>query len=463
MKIKFDGSKLTILLNYSTMTENWESITYAPNYEVSNMGNIKNIKTRKLITINYDRLRIDNKRARPGLSHNGVNKGYYLHRIVAEHFINNPDNLPEVNRIDGDFYNNKSSNLEWISKLDNMRHASENKLMKRYTRKVIITNKETGEEKYFDSVSECANYLNYTVSKISCTCHGKRYDKTYEMKYEIPERSIVEDDTIIWKEYPECYKYLVSNTGEVKNKKTNRIMMGSKVNGYRFVNFHPGNIQTPKMNRLLHRMVAQTFLNNPDNKPVVNHKDTDILNNHVDNLEWVTYKENMNTEETIKNLRKGKHSKIIHQIEIKTGEIINTFDGGSDGQNKTDIESSSILSICHYYNGNKNYGGNTWKTYHKIYIFLFEEDIHKLNECLEIAITKNTNQHNVLSKKVYQINKDTHEIINIFHSGIQAAKELSVGQSGVSQCCQYYKYTDDNRPKCYQMKTYKGFIFKQNY
>ena len=64
---------------------------------------------------------------------------------------------------------------------------------------------------------------------------------------------------------------------------------------------------TPKMNRLIHRMVAQTFLDNPDNKPVVNHKDTNILNNHVDNLDWVTYKENMNTDETLKNLKTGKH------------------------------------------------------------------------------------------------------------------------------------------------------------
>ena len=122
------------------MEEIWKTIKYAPNYEISNFGNIKNKKTSRLLTINYERLKKDNKRARPGLSHNGKIKGYYLHRIVAEHFLDNPDDLPEVNHIDGDFYNNKLSNLEWISKLDNMRHASENKLMKRYKRKVIIKN-----------------------------------------------------------------------------------------------------------------------------------------------------------------------------------------------------------------------------------------------------------------------------------------------------------------------------------
>jgi len=443
------------------MAEIWKSITYAPNYEVSTLGNIKNKKTHKLITINYERLKIDNKRARPGLSHNGKSKGYYLHRIVAQHFIDNPDNLPEVNHIDGDFYNNKSENLEWISKLENMRHASKNKLMKRYTRKVILTNKETGDEKTFDSVSECANYLNCCLAKISQTCNGRCIDPIYEMKYETGGRSIIEDQNTIWKEYPECNKYLVSNTGEVKNKKSNRIMMGSKVNGYRFVNFHPGNKKTLKMNRLVHRMVAQTFLDNPDNKPVVNHKDTDILNNNLDNLEWVTYKENMNTKETINNLKKGKTSKNILQIEIESGTILNTFYGASDCNNKLGIKCS--LNICHFYNKSLNVTGpNNQKTYKKKFIFIFEEDKDKLEEYLIIAKNNEPTSNQLKRrKKLIQINKETNEIINTFDSGCEATRVLNIGQSGISQCCQYYKYTDENRPKCYQMKTYKGFIFKQ--
>jgi len=443
------------------MSEIWNTITYTPNYEVSNLGNIKNKKSNKCITINYERLKKDNKRARPGLSHNGINKGYYLHRIVAEHFIDNPDNLPEVNHIDGDFYNNKSDNLEWISKLDNMRHASENKLMKRYSRKVIITNSETNENKIFNSVTECAEYLNYSIGKISLTCRNKRKDKIWDMKYDKEEIKIEENEDIIWKEYPECPKYLVSNTGEVKNKKSDRRMMGSKVNGYRFITLFIGK-GIPKMNRLIHRMVAQTFLDNPDNKPVVNHKDTNILNNHVDNLEWVTYKENMNTEETIKNLKKGKNSKIIHQICIETGEIVYTFYGASDGQNKTGIDCRSILRICNYYSGNKNYGGDkrAYRTQNK-YIFIFDIDKSKLNEFLIEAKKTNKGVNNKLSKKIIQLDKETGEIINTFHSGIEASKVLNIQASGINQCCQYYKYNNENRPKCYKYcKQYKGFIFK---
>jgi len=439
------------------MEELWKKIVYAPNYEISNMGNIKNIKRNKLIRINYEKLKKDNKRARPGLSHNGQIKGYYLHRIVAEHFIDNPKNLPEVNHIDGNFYNNKADNLEWITKLDNMKHANENKLMERYTRGIIIKNKETGEEKKFKKVSDCAKYLECNAGRVSKTCRGGIIDKIYDMKYENEERKIKEDGNIIWREYPECKKYLISNTGEIKLKKTGRLMMGSKVNGYRFMSLFVEK-DKPKLNRLLHRMVAQTFLDNTDNKPVVNHKDTNILNNHIDNLEWVTYKENMNTEETIKNLKNSKNSKTIHKILIETGEIINTFDGASD----CDIK--CCLKICHFYNKNNKVCQqkmNHQKTYQNKYIFIFDEDKHRLEEFLKIAKTQRTENQKKLCKPIVQIDKGTNEIINSFDSAYSASKELNISNSGISQCCNHYKYTDENRPECYKYcKQYKGYIFK---
>ena len=79
------------------------------------------------------------------------------------------------------------------------------------------------------------------------------------MIYNTKQKKKIDITDIIWKVYPECNKYLISNTGEVKNKKTGRIMMGSKVNGYRFVNLYIDNSTPKKPNRLVHRMVAQTF------------------------------------------------------------------------------------------------------------------------------------------------------------------------------------------------------------
>lgn len=471
--------------------------------------------------------------------YNGVTLNHYLHRIVAEHFIENPNNLPEVNHKDGNYYNNIASNLEWISKQDNMIHAREQQLVTNYKCGIKVRNKLTHEETVFESITKCAEHFNtspgyickiintsqearlsksrrrviqynenneivntfnsiseaqktlnlnnismccnyyehhdltrpksYTVKKITgfifkfCKetniVNGNQNKRfiDFEISYLTDKKPEIENKDTIWKEYPFLKKYLVSNTGEVKHKRTERILMGSKVNGYRFVNLNNNN--NTKMNRLIHRLVAETFLENPENKPVVNHKDTNILNNNVNNLEWVTYKENMNTSETKQNLKKGKKSKQILQIRIDTGEILNEFYGASEGEEKLNIPQGYILKICQYYNGNKT--SQTFKTYQKTYIFIFEEDKNDIDRYLKIARAQIDDMGIHKCIKVNQYEKCTNKLINTFNSGKEASRILGIEQSGISQCCQYYKYTDIDRPKCYQLKSYKDFIFKQ--
>ena len=59
------------------------------------------------------------------LCKNGISKKYYIHRLVAIHFIDNSNNYPEVNHIDGNKINNKLINLEWVNGVSNMKHARE--------------------------------------------------------------------------------------------------------------------------------------------------------------------------------------------------------------------------------------------------------------------------------------------------------------------------------------------------
>jgi hypothetical protein len=92
-----------------------------------------------------------------------------------------------------------------------------------------------------------------------------------------------------WKQI-EGYRYEVSDNGEVRSNIYNKILKPAlKKTGYFGVVLY---LDGKTKHCSIHRLVAKSFLPNPDNLPEVNHKDGNRLNNCVDNLEWVTAKQN---------------------------------------------------------------------------------------------------------------------------------------------------------------------------
>lgn len=87
--------------------------------------------------------------------------------------------------------------------------------------------------------------------------------------------------------------YEISSFGNVRNSKTGRLRKFRNCAGYQDLTF-PIKIEGIQKWKsfLIHRLVAEAFLKNPENKPCVNHKDGNKHNNNRTNLEWVTYSEN---------------------------------------------------------------------------------------------------------------------------------------------------------------------------
>lgn len=185
--------------------EEWKFIKgFEDFYEISNTGKVRSVprtitlKTKigtdrpcefkgRLLKINKQTFKKHNiiPRYYVAFSKNGKRARFYVHRLVAEHFIPNPNKFEQVNHIDGDTANNHVSNLEWVSRTDNMRHAFRNKLIK--TEKAVLqldkhTREVVGE---FVSESEACRQMGVQQGKVwrsmqrNGTCGGYRWKYKY--------------------------------------------------------------------------------------------------------------------------------------------------------------------------------------------------------------------------------------------------------------------------------------------
>lgn len=172
-------------------------------------------------------------------------------------------------------------------------------------------------------------------------------------------------------------KYSVSSEGRVKKNNGKFIKPVKRTTGYYVVGLWQHQECSQK---LLHRLVAFYFIENPDNLPEVNHKDGNKANNAVSNLEWVTHSENQ--QHRIKILHKDmigennpmygksgvnspRFKDFILQIDMQ-GNIVNRFESALEaarflnGITKYNIGASAISSICNHKRNLKTYKGFVW-------------------------------------------------------------------------------------------------------
>ena len=147
-------------------SEQWRAVEGYPRYEVSNLGRVR--KNGKLTPLH----RAGKGYLRTTLQKDGKQKQDYIHRIVAKAFIPNPENKPTVNHIDGDKDNNRVSNLEWATYLENNLHAIKNHLHRHYTRGVKQYDLQGNLLATYNSIVEANKATGINKSNIGQACRG---------------------------------------------------------------------------------------------------------------------------------------------------------------------------------------------------------------------------------------------------------------------------------------------------
>jgi len=168
--------------------EAWKDIAgYEGHYQISSFGRVKSLE-RTLPHSTFGSWTISERILKQflagpkGSQYNAVflHKGngrqniFKIHRLVAEHFIPNPQSKEQVNHLDGNKLNNRVSNLEWATPLENTRHALENGLMNDAieNRKRAVVSIETGHQ--YASIAEAElSVIGKQTGAISHCLRGK--------------------------------------------------------------------------------------------------------------------------------------------------------------------------------------------------------------------------------------------------------------------------------------------------
>lgn len=189
------------------MTEVWKDIKgYEGLYQVSNLGRVKSLpkEVRRVQNGSYitkerimkTNIRVDGYTRVVVTGYNGKHR-YYVHRLVAEAFIPNPNNKPYINHIDCNPANNRSSNLEWCTPQENTAYMIRlnrnkrtpqwlnnlHKSQEQFYKKAKGINILTGDVVVLNSINSAKNY-GFSPSEIVLCCKGKRRStKNYTWEY----------------------------------------------------------------------------------------------------------------------------------------------------------------------------------------------------------------------------------------------------------------------------------------
>lgn len=256
------------------------------NYTISDGGEVFNTSTNRPLKGSLG----ENGYRYFRLSKNNKKTMFYGHRLVAEAFLDNPNNLPVVNHKDGNKLNNNVSNLEWVSYSENSKHAHANGLV------------------------------------------ASRREKTY-YNGDLPNEQ--------WKKIYD-WPYSISSLGRVRNDRTNLILKPSITCGYYKVRLSDEN---NIWDFIIHNNLYCIFngLTKVPDGYVVDHINANKLDNRIDNLRLITLSENVNA--AYYQTKTNKSCKKVLQFS-RDGEFIADFPSTKEAGRMLHLDASSISKVC---------------------------------------------------------------------------------------------------------------------
>lgn len=246
-------------------------------YDISSDGYIINRKTQKVLTGTERNGYLTVK-----LTIDGIKKDFLVHRLVALTFLDNENNLPQVNHKNKNRKDNRYENLEWVT------------------------------------------------AKENCIHRGKS-------KKDSPSSQKIEINLSNWKQYKNTF-YYVSEDGECYNLKTHRLLTPTSNGNYLRYNLCSNG---ERYSVLAHKMIYEAFHSDYNPKQVINHIDGNSKNNKLNNLELVSQQENMLHSYYILN----HNINSIGQYDLND-KIIATFPSLSKAAQQLNISVSGISQAC---------------------------------------------------------------------------------------------------------------------
>lgn len=317
-------------------------------YEVSSVGRVRNTKTDQVLKhdvtasgYHYFNLTLNT----------GKQRKYYAHKLEAQCFLPNPESHATVDHINQDKHDNRLSNLRWASNSEQMKNRRTAHTIR--GRSIHQLTLEGAVVRRWSTAAEIRRQLKFEI------LHGLKTGKPVKGYIWQYADVYVPTPDEVWRQLPLDTKKPVyaSSCGKLKIEWRHgmyRLIRSAQGGGYMRMPLRMRD-GTQKL-FFLHRLVALTFLSTQSLDCIVNHKDGNKLNNAVENLEYVTYKEN-----SAHALNTGLITvcKSVQQLDM-LGNIVGEFTSISEAARSLGLKSSSPI-IAVLKGRAKTSAGHLWR------------------------------------------------------------------------------------------------------